>query len=110
MLASFFNQIDLEVMALVVSLITMGLVPYLISKNTRQHFRGVSERSEQTEILLSIKDKQGIIEKKVDSTLASVVQLQTQRLEDKSEFLKLYERVINHERETKRGNRFDNKD
>lgn len=87
-----------------VGLVTAGLVPYMISKNTQQHLQGTEDRKNQKEQLDKLLRGQTRIYKDVATVKKDVRAVQEQRNLDKAEFLKLYERVITSDAEAQRGN------
>lgn len=108
----------IRILGLVVTLITVGLIPYLISRNSKQHQEGKESREIQQQKLENLevktdgmqsvqnqmKNTQAKIEAQQSEILAAlkdikrtVMQLETNRHEDKKEFLQLYERVVKHE-------------
>ena len=57
------NTFDVEIQIVVgiVSIITLGLIPILMRRNTNQHKSGENGRTEQTVLLNLLLDNQGLI-------------------------------------------------
>ena len=91
-----------QLIGLGITLITAGLIPYMISKNTKQHKAGTEDRVKQTELLESLQKGQSDIRSDIEDTKKEVLGIKEDRVKDKGDFLKLYERVIHLDAEHKR--------
>lgn len=87
----------LGILTLIASLVTAGLVPLLISKNTRQHNQGGKEREEHKKLLEKLVLSMTIVETDIKTVKDDVIKIKEGRNDDKTEFLKLYEKVIQHD-------------
>jgi type IV secretory pathway VirB4 component len=91
----------LQLVGFFVTLITLGLVPYLVNKNTKQHAEGTTSRASQNKMLKQLLANQFTIQQDLSEVKQDVIELKETRNDDKQEFLKLYERVIDHEDKNK---------
>ena len=93
---------ELKLAELFVSLIILGLIPYLVAKNTRQHNKGTEERNLQNETLKIVLSNQDRMNEKLDGVVEHVEELRTLRNSDKEEFFKLLEWKLKHDAQIER--------
>jgi hypothetical protein len=90
------DEHTVQLMGLIVSLITLGLIPYLISKNTKQHNNAVGIRDEHGEILKKLSINQDVVREDIFSIKGDVVSLKELRILDKEILYEIKDKLNNH--------------
>lgn len=89
-----------QVIGFVVSLITLGLIPYLIAKNSRQHDKGTKERAGQTDILNTLLDNQLSIKEDIGEVKGAIKSIEENKV-NKSDFMLLKDYIERGNNESK---------
>jgi hypothetical protein len=94
-------DLEIQIVAGIVSLITLGLIPILMRRNTNQHKTGQNERSEQTLLLQTLIENQGYIKGTVEEIRADVGEVKKVNEGLATMQAELSEKVEEHGREIK---------
>lgn len=97
---SWSENSTLQLIGFVVSLVTVGLVPYLIAKNTKQHKQGSEERAGQTDILKTLLGNQLDIKEDIGEVKGAIKTIEENKV-DKSDFDVLLNRLEREKNEGK---------